>query len=81
MNVIIAKLDDVLHRLDEIRDTQYALYDAIENADVVVNNMNNTINGLVGNMKSIVDNQNVIAYNTRIAAENTAFLSWMEMIK
>ena len=81
MNVIIAKLDDVLHRLDEIRETQYALYDAIENADVVVNNMNNTINGLVGNMKSIVDNQNVIAYNTRIAAENTAFLSWMEMIK
>ena len=81
MNIIIAKLDDVIYRLDEIRDRQYALYDAIENADVVVNNMNNTINGLVGNMKSVVDNQNVIAYNTRIAAENTAFLSWMEMIK
>lgn len=81
MNVIIAKLDDVIYRLDEIRDRQYALYDAIENANVVVNNMNNTINGLAGNMKSVVNNQNVIAYNTRIAAENTAFLSWMEMIK
>ena len=80
MNLIISKLDDVLYKLDQIRNSQYMLYDAINYATQNSERLTNTVNVLANNMQSIAENQEVIAYNSRIAASNTEFLTWLEIL-
>lgn len=80
MNLIISKLDDVLYKLDQIRNSQYMLYDAINYATQNSERLTNTVNMLANNMQSIAENQEVIAYNSRIAASNTEFLTWLEIL-
>ena len=79
MNVIISKLDVVINRLDEIRNSQYMLYDAISSSNNIAGRMLNTVNNLADNMVEVVNNQQVIAYNSRIAAQNTEFLTWLKI--
>lgn len=79
MNVIISKLDIVINRLDEIRNSQYMLYDAINSSNNIAGRMLNTVNNLADNMVEVVNNQQVIAYNSRIAAQNTELLTWLKI--
>ena len=73
-------MDDVLYKLDQIRNSQYMLYDAINYATQNSERLTNTVNVLANNMQSIAENQEVIAYNSRIAASNTEFLTWLEIL-
>lgn len=60
-NVIIAQLNDVLANLEEIRRTQYMIYDAICFAN--------------SQLAQIESNTAAIAYNTSVTAENTAIIA------
>lgn len=60
-NVIISQLNDVLANLEEIKQTQYMIYDAICFAN--------------SQLAQIESNTAAIAYNTSVTAENTAIIA------
>ena len=74
LNLIVTKLDDIIYRLDSIRDNQYMLYDAI-------NRGNHTSEYLLQSLEKIGDNGAVSAYNSSINAQNTEFLKWVEFLR
>lgn len=74
LNLIVTKLDDIIYRLDSIRDNQYMLYDAI-------NRGNHTSEKLFQSLEKIGDNSAVSAYNSSINAQNTEFLKWVEFLR
>lgn len=57
-NVIISQLNDVLYNLEEIKNTQYMIYDALCEAN--------------NRLSRIESNTEAIAYNTSVIAENSA---------
>lgn len=57
MNVIISKLEDIYYELDEIRENQYMLYDAICQTNAL--------------LSAISSSEAVTAYNTEVIATNT----------
>ena len=57
-NIIISQLNTVIDNLEEIKNTQYMIYDAIQESNQLLAN--------------IASNTSAIAYNTSVIAENSA---------
>lgn len=75
-HAIMDKLDVIITKLDEIRDTQRELYAAVTNANKSIQQVNSSINRLSGTMNNIQDSLDHIEYNSRISMQNGEFLKW-----
>lgn len=70
-NIIIGKLDRIIQKLDEIKQNQYTLYQAIRGVTSQLSQLNKTASAMTSELESmnttltnIEDNTSVIAYNT-----------------
>ena len=71
LNAILGKLDDIINHLEEIRSSQYAIYNAISEG-------NKTANAIYQKSVQISDNMNTIADNTAMAAYNSSLVHWTQ---
>lgn len=76
-NIIIAKLDEVISRLETIENNQYMLYSAIRESNRKVDQLYGEISQSVERLDQIENNTSIIAYNSTITAQNTEFLKWV----
>lgn len=75
LNRIITQLNDVINRLDEIKDNQYYLYDLISDA----NRKNNQIHQeLLNGMAQISQNTALAATYSEVTANNTSAMRMIE---
>jgi len=75
-NNIIDKLDVIITKLDDIRDSQRELYIAIQNTNKNIQQVNSSIYQLLGNMSNMEEGLNQIEYNSRVSRQNGEFLKW-----
>lgn len=76
-----AKIDEVLSRLDEIRETQEALYFEIQRSNKLSNQLYNTAIETSKTMKRIESNSVISAENSRITAQNAKVVANMELYR
>ncbi len=77
-NIIISKLDGIINRLDDIKNNQYMLYEAINESNRKTDRLTKVLYNVSDKIQNISDNQEVAAYNSRIAAQNTEYLTWAQ---
>lgn len=77
-NIIIAKLDDVINRLEQIKDNQWMLYDAIERGNQKVSQLCSATYESAKRLENIQNNAAISAENSRVTAENTRVLAQIE---
>ena len=74
-DIIIGKLDTIIEKLDEIKTSQYFIYNEIKEAknsleaindQLLINNNLNTVQ--VEQLNSVINNTKDIAYNTKVTA-------------
>ena len=73
-NIIIGKLDVVISKLDQISDSQYALYQSIQDCNRNINRVNNSLAAIQNTNNNILECAEVAAYNSRITATNTTIM-------
>lgn len=71
LNLILGKLDDIINRLDQIRDNQYMLVNAI----LECNRQAEKTYQLLQNVEA---NTAASAYFSQISAVNTTYLAWLK---
>lgn len=75
-NIIIAKLDSIIYKLDQIKENQYILYTKLNDINKSVSLMYNTVTDQLDNIET---NSYIMTYNSYIAAKNTEFLKWFNI--
>lgn len=78
-NIIIGRLDTVICMLDEIRQTQRALYDAIQESNAIAMDIYGQAQELAESNKEIANNSALIAYNTDVIRQNTEISAYIDM--
>ena len=74
LNAILGKLDDIINHLEEIRSSQYAIYNAISEGNKTANAIYQKSVQISDNMNTIADNTAIAAYNSSLAAKNSEVL-------
>lgn len=77
LNAILGKLDDILNHLEEIRSSQYAIYNAISQGNKTANAIYQNSVKIADTMNTIEDNTALAAYNSAISAKNTEILKFI----
>ena len=77
-NIIIAKLDVVVNQLEQIKQNQYMLADAIERGNHQIEKLCNATMESAARLENIQKNQAINAENARIAANNTYVIGQLE---
>lgn len=78
---IIGKLDDVLENLNDIKNSQRKLYDAICESNSISNKILYGITESNERLSDLSKQNEVMIYNQRIITQNTEFLKWVEIFK
>ncbi len=78
-NIIIGRLDTVISMLDEIRQTQRALYDAIQESNAIAADICGQAQRIAEANRDIADNTALIAYNTSVIRQNTEISAYIDM--
>ena len=78
-NIIIGRLDTVISMLDEIRQTQRALYDAIQESNAIAADICGQAQRIAEANRNIADNTALIAYNTSVIRQNTEISAYIDM--
>lgn len=73
-NIIIGKLDVVIDKLDQIIDSQYSLYQAINECNWNISKVYDGLTSLQETSSQILECAEVTAYNSRISAANTSLM-------
>ncbi len=68
-NIIISKLDEVISRLDQIRSNQYALYQAIQESNMISEQISEQNTELISQNRTIAQNTAASAYYSKLAAD------------
>ena len=76
---IITKLDIAISRLEEIRNAQYMLYEAIQESNYYAERMYSQSNELLSVNKNIANNAEIAAYNSKIAATNSTVSAYIDV--
>ena len=86
MNLIIAKLDDVIKQLETIQQNQYMMYEAILDCNRITKELCQSteqnmrlVSEQNAKLDKIAESSDLIAYNSQIAAENTQILKYIEL--
>lgn len=80
-NIIIGKLDQVITMLNDIRKTQYLLYEAIQEANSNINRIYAQSEQIISSNNKIVENTALTAYNTKIIRQNTTISAYIDIFK
>lgn len=80
-NIIISNLNKAISLLAQIRDNQYALYEAIEESNAISERMCYQTESLLASNKSIANNAEIAAYNSKLTADNTTISSYIDFCK
>ena len=78
---IIGKLDVAISKLDQIRNTQYLLYEAILESAESANRMYAQSEKLLEANERIAENTEIAAYNAKIAATNSAISAYIDVFE
>lgn len=79
-NMIIEKLDEVIQRLDEIKNNQYILYSEIQKQNQTVNRITSTVKSCANTLTSLEKSNQIIEYNSQITASNTELFKWLTIL-
>ena len=71
MNVIIGKLEDIIERLDDIKQTQYIIASAIQEGNRQLNSLITSSRKALDKFESLERNTELSSYYNRITALNT----------
>ncbi len=80
-DAIISKLDTAINCLYQIRDTQYMLYESLEDCLDELGAITTQNDKLISTNQDISQNSAVAAYNSKIAASNSDALVFIEAYK
>lgn len=80
-DTIISKLDTAINCLYQIRDTQYMLYESLEDCLDELGAITTQNDKLISTNQDISQNSAIAAYNSKIAASNTDALVFIEAYK
>ncbi len=81
MNIIMLKLDQIVQKLDEIKENQHTLYEAVSLSNKNAERICNQVTVVSEQLGNIEQNQAMIEYNNSITANNTEFLKWLAFFK
>jgi len=77
---IISQLDAVIYNLEDIRNGQFALYSALNEANYKIGRLTQMSELSVSYAKSTNQNSEIAAYNAQLTAQNTNALTWITII-
>lgn len=80
-NRIISDLGRALSLLEQIRDSQAELYDAIQESNYVANRIYEQNESLLTSNSAIEKNTEIAAYTSKIAAENTKISAYIDLCR
>ena len=80
-DAIISKLDTAINCLYQIRDTQYMLYESLEDCLDELGAITTQNDKLISTNQDISQNSAIAAYNSKIAASNSDALVFIEAYK
>lgn len=80
LNIIISSLDDILYRLDEIKQNQYVLYQELKSTQNMIDSLSGDLNYMMSSVNAVERNSSIAAYNSKMAAEDTRLLTYINMI-
>ena len=80
-NTIINSLDAIYYSLEQIKQNQFMLYQAIEDSNRQIDRLSYAFQNVSSSLASLNNNAAVSAYNSKIAADNTKVLSYIELLK
>lgn len=72
--LMLRKLDDIIERLDSIRDNQYMLYTAIQDINNNTRKLTEIMSKSVDSLENIDNNINMIEYHNSITSQNSEYL-------
>ena len=78
-NIIISKMDRIIDQLEQIRSTQYMLYDAINSVKVTLNRVIEQNEEIIRTNNQIAQNTELIAYNTSVIRRNAEISAYLDM--
>lgn len=73
--IIINQLDEIISELDEIKQNQWHLYEAIMETKKTVERLSNVTTNAIGKLEQLKDNTEICAYNSQIVAQNEIYQS------
>ena len=80
-NRIIEQLDVVISMLEQIRNNQYALYEAIQESNEIANRIYAQSEAMLSSNKAIARNSEIVAYNSKIIAQNSTISTYIDFCK
>lgn len=79
-NIIIDKLDQILDKLEQIRQNQFMLYCAMEDCNQTLKRVGGQLAYCTDALQSIDNNQEIIRYNSTIIRQNSELQTWLQVI-
>ena len=76
LNLIITELDIIITKLEQIKNNQFMLYDAINKSNDTNKKILSTMKSIGNQNDDIMRNATITAYNSSITAQNTEYLKW-----
>ena len=73
--IIINQLDEIISELEEIKQNQWRLYEAIMETKKTVERLSNVTTNAIGKLEQLKDNTEICAYNSQIVAQNEIYQS------
>ncbi|MBQ7897478.1 MAG: zinc ribbon domain-containing protein [Clostridia bacterium] len=80
-DIIISNLNKALTMLAQIRDNQYALYEAIQESNDIAERVYRQNESMLESSKNIERNSEIAAYNSKIAAQNSTISAYIDMCR
>lgn len=79
-NMIIAKLDQVLKSLEQIKRNQFLLYQELQKSNSTVERISRDVDQLLGSARRIEQCAELSAHYSRITAQNTEAIKYINLI-
>lgn len=80
-NMIIGRLDVVISKLDDIKNTQYMLYEAIQESNAISEGIYRQSEAMIESNRKIAENSALTAYNSDIIRRNTTISAYIDVFK
>lgn len=81
MDLIVAKLDQALVKLDSIRDNQWTLYTAISEGNELSKQLVDNATRIALSAEATAENSAIAAYNAQRSADDINIIKWMQIFK
>lgn len=78
-NLIINSLENIQYVLEQIKQNQYMLYQAIQDSQDKISELTYEFSNISSSLTTLEDNSKISTYNSKIAAENTQILSYIAL--